>query len=158
MIEYKRNDENFNLDNITNQQLFDGLKDGIEESAKGLKQFSDSERINIEFEDNHSSRKQAYGTDGNIYPNVHLSTTISNPDKIYCSVNAIVVVTPFDGKMIVYGEGTTMQTLSPESLQTSLHNFMAETFPDSDYAEKLQKYQKASQIRTKVYDEMVFGK
>lgn len=157
MIEYKRNDADFNLDNISNQQLFDGLKSGMETCARELKSFSDAKNIDIEFEDKHSSRKQAYGEDGNIYPNIQLSTTISNPDKIYSYVNATFVITPFDGKMIIYGEGIKMQTLTPDALQTSLHNFMQTTFPEGNYTEKLKKYQSASQIKKKIYDEMVFG-
>ena len=158
MIEIKRNDEQFNLDNISNQDIFEGIKEGITHTAKTLKNFESSKNINIEFEEENCSRKQAYGADGNIYPNIHLAATLSDPNVNFSYVNAIVVVTPFGGKMIVYGSNASLQTLETDALKNSVHSFMQSTFPDSDYNKKLQDYQKISQIKTRIYDEMVFGK
>ncbi len=158
MIEIKRNDEQFNLDNIDNSTIFEGIKDGITATAKTLNNFKSCDNIQIDFEEEHSTRKQAFGADGNMYPNIHLSATLSDPNERFSYVNTIVVVTPFGGKMIVYGQNAQLQTIETEDLQNSIHTFMQSTFPDSDYAEKLQKYNHVSQIKTRIYDEMVFGK
>ncbi len=158
MIEIKRNDEQFNLDNIDNKTIFEGIKDGIASSAKTLNNFKSCDNLQIDFEDDHSTRKQTFGVDGNLYPHIHLSTTLSNPHERFSYVNAIVVVTPFGGKMVVYGQNAQLQTIETEDLQNSVQTFMQNTFPDSDYAEKLQKYNRAAQIKTRIYDEMVFGK
>lgn len=154
MIEIKRNDEKFNLDNVTDEELLEGLKDGIVKSLKSFKGLENIDISHLSLDEDHSFRKTSYGRDGNMYPEISLSTNITMPGNLGPK-GLNLLVKPFDIKMIIVKNGIT--TLQPKELQKAFKKFMLITFPNSDYAEKKQKYDEMAALRDRVYNRMVFG-
>lgn len=155
MIEIKRNDENFNLDNVSDKELFEGIKDGMVESIKNMPNFEYVTNEKIKLLDE-SSRRQIIGSDGNLYPHINLSTRIMPNKGLYFSTHANFLINPFDIRMVVVTENG-IETIEAEELTSAFTKFMTSRFPDGNYLEKKAEYERKVEIRNRVYDDMVFG-
>ena len=153
-IEIKRNDEQFNLDNVSNEELFEGLKSGIIEAIRDVKYLENITESEIRLLDD-SFRKSICGADGNLYPSILLSTRSIPKDYPIMATNVNFLVTPFDCKMILLRDG--LYNSNPECLSVALEKFMMTRFPESDYLEKKDEFIRKTNIRNKIYDSMVFG-
>lgn len=156
MIKLTRNDEKFNLDTVSNEELFEGLKGGIVSTVKEVFPFRDINESNLSFVNKRSSRRSSLGADGNLYPTICLATYVTG-NKKYLSADATVILTPFEVKM-AFADESGLQTLESDELTEALTTFMNTTFPDGDYENKLHEYQENEKRANKFYDDMVFGR
>ena len=154
MIELKRNDEKFNLDNVTDEELFVGLKGGIAKSLRNFKGFEDIPEDNLRLNKELSFRTTQYGKDGNLYPKITLGTTAKIPTERF-PVTFQLLIMPFDIKMLI--NTSSLVTVEPEELSNAFNEYILNRFPENDYAEKKQKYNEMAAIRERVYNRMVFG-
>ena len=143
MFEEIRADKEFNLETLTYEEIFEGIKVGI---ARAVSKFSKEE---VEPDDlvlnvDKCSIRSAYGEDANLYPKIYLDL------KGYYSV----LLTPFEIDIIEIKHR--IRTLSCEDLKESFYNFMCEKFPDSGYDKKYEKYFIDAEKLRKV-DELYLG-
>lgn len=151
--EIPRNDKNFNLDNVTDEQLFEGLNKGIFECVKQVKYFEDIAPEDIRLKAD-SYRKYILGEDGNMYPQIVLYTRTTPKTNWIFATNIDFLVTPFSIKMVVFRNG--IDESEPEELQEALTKFMCETFPGGDYLNKKQEYLEKTRKAKTFYDKMIF--
>ena len=122
-----RPDKGFNLETVSFEELFEGLKEGF---ALAIGKFSKCEvqaedlKLNVD----RCSIRRAYALDGNLYP------------KIYLDLKGEYgfLINPFEIQMIAVKNG--VDTLLYLELLEALYNFMCDRFPNSDYARKFEKY------------------
>ena len=154
MIIFNRNDEKFNLDTVSNEQLFEGLKGGVVNFLKEYPGLEDIEDKDVKFVNKRSFRRTSYGGDGNIYPTISLATEIK-PNNVISSPT--VVLTPFQIKILVPILFSNLEAFESDHLTNALTNFITTTFPDSDYKNKKQEYFENTERMKKFHDNMVFG-
>lgn len=154
MIEIKRFDENFNLDTVTDEELLEGLKDGIVNSLRIYKGFENIDETNISLDNKTTFRTTHYGRDGNLYPNITLGAKAKISTEFFPASFQLLIM-PFDIKMLITTPNLT--TVKPVELLTAFNEFMLNKFPNSDYADKKQKYDEMAALRDRVYNRMVFG-
>lgn len=153
--EIPRNDKDFNLDNITDEQLFSGIKQGILECMKKVNGLEDITIDDIKLNKEHSNRREFMANDSNLYPKILLSTTTMpkyNWKKYMC---ADFLITPFTIQMLLHKNG--LETLEPEELEKAFVDFMCETFPESNYLEKREEYFNNVDRQRKFYNKMIMG-
>ena len=154
MIEIKRNDKQFNLDNVTNAKLFAGLKQGIVSTIQKVKGYEEVTSENIKLDERFSNRAEAFGGDKNLYPKIALSIEIAKYTSLY-PAQFTLMVTPFDIKMLV--AKNQIELIGNETLDKSLDKFMAITFPNSNYIDKKEEYKRKTALFNKIYNNLVFG-
>ena len=138
-----RADKDFNLETLTYQEMFDGLKFGI---AKAISVFSKREvKVeDLELDLQRCVTKKSYGGDMNLYPKIYLSL----------KGNYSVLLTPFEIELIKTENG--IKSLTCDDLNIALTEFMLESFPNCDYIEFSEKYQKNAQIIKKQREKHLF--
>lgn len=151
MYNFQRNDEKFNLDNVTNEEIFNGLKPAIVTTLKTQKKFSGAQSIFVFLEDLHSYRENSYGEDWNLYPKISLGSKVIITGE-YQPVDVQVLVKPFDVELLICDGKIT--SVKSEELSNALTRFITTKFPNSDYQEKKAEYQKMAEIRKRTYDQM----
>lgn len=154
MINLNRKDENFNLDTVSNEELYEGLKEGFAASIRTLKGFEEIDSSNISLEDHNTYRKESFGADGNLYPLISLNTKARIPGQAWPTTFQFLM-NPFDIKMLIFTAGIT--SVQPEVLQEAFVTFMTNRFPEGNYEEKRAEYKEMEAVRKRVYDRMVFG-
>lgn len=152
MFNIKRNDEKFNLDTVTNEEIFNGLKPAIVSTLKTQKKFSGAQNIYVFLEYLHSFRENTYGEDWTLYPKISLASKVIITGE-YQPADVQVLVNPFDVELLICDGKIT--SVKSEELSNALENFITTRFPDSDYQEKKAEYQKMAEIRKRTYDQMV---
>lgn len=141
LIDY-RYDKNFNLEEVSFIELFEGLKSGIAAAVSAYEKKDICEET-IRLDVGGCIRALTYGEDGQLYPKLVLSLEGSYS----------VMLTPFKIQMIVY-DYSLKNFRSPE-LTNSLVDFMCSRFPESDYLEKREEYKIKSKLANSVYDKMI---
>lgn len=127
MFEKIRVDKNFNLETLSFEEIFNGIKDGV---AKTLSKFT---KQDVRVEDlvlnlDRCSKRFAYGEDANLYPKIYLDL------KGFYSV----LLNPFEIDLVETKQR--IRIISCEELKETLYNFMRKQFPESDYDKKYDKY------------------
>jgi len=154
MIGFTRNDEKFNLDNVSNEELFEGLKGGVVSFLQEYPGLQDIEDKDVSFVNKRSFRRTTYGGDGNVYPTISLATDIKSNNVIG---SPTILLTPFQIKLLVPILFSSLESFESEHLTNALTKFMTTTFPDSDYESKKQEYFETVRKMNEFYDNMVFG-
>jgi len=127
MFEQIRADKDFNLETLTYQEIFDGIKVGIAKAiAKEKKEEVEVETLILNVQ--RCRTKLAYVDDMNLYPKIYLDLVGD------CSV----VLTPFDIRLLIVSN--CVKTYSCEELSECFYNFMCERFPNCDYENIYEKY------------------
>jgi len=155
MFDIKRNDESFNLDKVSNEELFEGLKSDVVNAIKEITRFENLTDSNIKLCPENCFRTHASAEDGNLYPKISLATTIKIPNELGV-INLIFVISPFDIKLLLCDFG--LKVIVSKKLDDVVSDFIKTKFPNSDYDEKKQKYLKLVEISNKIYNNMIFEK
>ena len=127
VFEEIRADKDFNLESLTYQEIFDGIKIGV---ALAISKFSkeDVKEEDLKLNIGRCSTRSAYGEDQNLYPKIYL-------DLKGCYS---VLLTPFEIDLIEIKQR--LRTVSCVELKECFYNFMCEKFPTSNYDKKFEKY------------------
>ena len=137
-----RKDKDFNLEEVSYQELFNGLKKGIVQAIAEYEN-ADVDEKTIKLNERRCSGKFAYGEDGDMYPKILLDLT----------GNYSVLLNPFEIKMLVYDYS--VKTIKSETLDDALVEFMCSRFPESDYIETREKYFHGAEIMKRIRDDMI---
>lgn len=152
-IEMPRNDAEFNLDTVSNKEIFDGLKGSMFECLQAVEHLEDITLDDIEFKED-SFRNQVMGADGFLYPKICICTrTMPKKNWIYAT-NADFIVTPFSVQMLLLKNG--IKVVEAKKLDEALVEFMTKRFPNSNYLAKREKYLRDCDLRRRMYDQSVF--
>lgn len=143
LFEKIRDDKEFNLETLSYQEIFVGIKDGI---ANAIYEIS-KEKINAEdlvLNIDRCSTRYAYAENGNLYP------------KIYLDMNGFysVLLNPFEIDLIE--SKYKIRTVSTVGLRECFYNFMCEKFPNCNYEKVFEKYLIDSQNLRKTRDTFLF--
>lgn len=148
-----RNDAEFNLDNLSNKEIFDGLKESMFECLKQVEHLEEITLEDIEFKED-SFRNQVMGADGYLYPKICICTRTMPKKNWIFATNADFIVTPFSVQMLLLNNG--IKVVESKNLDQALVEFMTNKFPDSNYIAKRQKYLHACDLKRRMYDQSVF--
>ena len=127
LFEEIRADKDFNLETLSYQEIFEGLKFGIANSiSERTREDVDPESLELIVDRCHT--RQAYGEDGNLYP------------KIYLHIKGFysVLLNPFEIEIIE--TKYKVRDFSNYPLKEALYNFMCEKFPECKYEIVYEKY------------------
>lgn len=143
MLRNVRADKDFNLETLSYEEIFDGLKFGI---ARAISEFSKTTILAEDLKLNIDGclTKKSYGGDLNLYPKIYL-----NLEGDYS-----VLLTPFQIELMKVGNG--IKSLSCDELTISLLDFMQDKFPDCDYIKIYENYQKNAEIIKKQREKHLF--
>ena len=72
-LKIPRNDAEFNLDTVSNREIFDGLKASMFECLQAVEHLEEITLEDIEFKED-SFRNQVMGADGYLYPKICICT------------------------------------------------------------------------------------
>ena len=138
-----RADKDFNLETLSYEEIFDGIKFGV---ARAISDFSKSAVVveDLELNSEGCVTKRTYGQDMNLYPKIYL-----NLKGEYS-----VLLTPFEIELLRVGNG--IKSLSCDELNITLIGFMQDKFPDCDYQEIYENYQKNAEIIKKQREKHLF--
>ena len=133
----------FNLETLSYQQLFEGLKDGI---AKAISKISKQEILpdDLILNGDRCSMRFAYAEDGNLYPKIYLSIKGSYD----------ILITPFE--IDVLELTNKLRLFGDWELREFFYNFMCKQFPNSNYEKFYEIYQKDCEIAIKTRDINIF--
>ena len=151
MFEYKLPDEEFNLMDLSDEELFNALKKEVVGAIKKFDGFSDIDEKCVLLDGLHSSRRRTYGRYYNLYPHIVLDVGVKRYlgyDGFYLFINT-------------FGVGLSTQGLNPKilvdgDLTRAFVKFMEEQFPNSSYSEKRKKYFEFAKTRNKIEEELLF--
>ena len=127
MFEQIRPDKDFNLETLTYQEIFDGIKCDI---ARAISRVSKREtygqdlKLNIQ----RCRTKFAYAEDMNLYPKIYLDLV----------GNYSVVLTPFNIELMEVKQSVRMYEC--QELSRGFYDFMCEKFPNCGYEKIYEKY------------------
>ena len=152
-IEMPRNDAEFNLDTVSNKEIFDGLKAGMFECLQAVEHLEEISPEDIEFKED-SFRNQFMGADGYLYPKICICTRTMPKKNWIFATNADFIVTPFTIQMLLLNNG--IKVVESKNLTAALVEFMNNRFPNSNYEAKRNKYLKDCDLRRRMYDQSVF--
>lgn len=127
MFEEIRADKDFNLESLSYQEIFDGIKTGV---AKAISEHSkeDVSAEDLELNVERCHTRKAYGEDMNLYPKIYLDL------KGFYSV----LLTPFE--IEIMETKFNVKTFSHFELRECFYDFMWSSFPDCDYEKIYEKY------------------
>jgi hypothetical protein len=127
MFESVRPDKNFNLETLSYQEIFEGLKFGIAKAISRMtKEEVDAEDLELKRE--RCNTKRIFAKDMNLYPKIYLDLV----------GEFSVLISPFEIELMQIEYR--IKTYSCEELRESLFNFMCSKFPDSGYEKCYDKY------------------
>ena len=127
MFEEIRADKDFNLQTLSYEEIFDGLKFGM---AQAISCYSKQEvgvedlELNVE----RCSTRSAYAEDMSLYPKMYLDL---KGDYGF-------ILTPFEIEMLIVKHD--VKTYSTPELREVFYNFMCKQFPNCDYEKIYEKY------------------
>ena len=127
LFEQIRPDKDFNLETLTYQEIFDGIKYDI---AMAISRVSKNEtnkqdlKLNIQ----RCRTKFAYAEDMNLYPKIYLDFVGGYS----------VILTPFNIQLMEVKQAVKMYEC--QELSQGFYNFMCEKFPNCDYEKIYEKY------------------
>lgn len=143
MLRKVRADKDFNLETLSYEEIFDGLKFGIARAISGFSKlgiYIEDLELNLEG----CLTRKAYGEDMNLYPKIYLNL----------KGDYSVLLTPFEIELLRVGNG--IKSLSCDELTISLLDFMQDKFPDCDYIKIYENYQKNAEIIKKQREKHLF--
>ena len=146
-------DKEFNLETVSYEDLFKGLKVEIEKTICKYKRVDKLAGLHLNKDE--CSTRMKYGKDKDLYPSVLLEISARESGKIKGSVFHCMV-NPFEIEIHKIHCGK-VDVLTDEELINALKDFMVEMFPNSDYLEKSEKYFKQAKIIDRVYDKLIFS-
>lgn len=127
MFEEIRPDKDFNLELLSYEEIFEGLKFGI---AQAVSKYSNEEvgTEDLELNLDRCYTTKAYAEDMNLYPKIYLDM------KGFYSV----LLTPFEIELIE--TKYKIRTVSCVELRECFYDFMCEQFPNCNYRKIYEKY------------------
>ena len=147
-----RSDKNFNLENVSYQDLFEGLKEEIVNTICEYKEVEKLAGLHLNKEE--CSTRMKYGKDKDLYSTVLLEISVRYSGKIKGSIFHCII-NPFEIEIHKIHNGK-VDVLTNESLTNALKDFMSEIFVNSDYIEKREKYFKKSEVINKIENKLLF--
>ena len=127
MFEETRPDKDFNLETLTYQEIFEGIKFGV---ATAIRKFSKDD-ISVEdlrLKEERCYTKKAYAEDMNLYPKIYLD--------LFGQYS--VLITPFNVELLIVS--SQIKTYSCEELGECFYKFMCDKFPSANYEKIYEKY------------------
>lgn len=143
MFDKVRADRDFNLETLSYEELFEGLKFDF---AQAIRVYSKQEvdvedlRLNVD----RCSTRSVYAEDGNLYPKIYLD--------LKCEYS--FVITPFEIEMMIVNNK--IRTYSNAELREAFYNFMCDKFPNAEYDKKYEKYCLDVQKMQKINEKLLF--
>ena len=149
----KKRDEKFDMECLTCDELFEGLKFGMLKAINNYKIFEGTTIEGISLMEE-SKKRRAKGKDGELYPEFDLYVKIEN-GKLTKPANVLFNVDPFEVTLMVAHFGC-ITTSHPEELTKALIEFMIKKFPDGKYEKERKKYFKDFKKRYKKEGVLVY--
>ena len=146
-----RNDRGFNLESLSFEQIFAGLKSDLK---KIISDMEEKEIFKLELSERNCSTRSKYGKDGFLYPIMILSFDAFTKSG-FLKKDYYLEIAPSEIDMLVNNGGRITKFINAE-LDEMLMNFMQKQFNNSGYIEKRKKYVKDSNVLEKKYDEMLY--
>ncbi len=151
MIEYKMPDADFDLRTVSDEKLFNAIKDDIINAIRTFKGYENITSEFVKLNAQYTTRRDAFGKDKNLYH--HLVLDIGA--KLYLTYDSFnLFINPFEIKIAPSKYGS--QKSEDENLTRGFLEFMNENFPTSGYIEKRKEYFKKAKIFQKIEDELLF--
>ena len=153
MIAYKMPDDDFDLRTVSDEDLFNAIKNDIINVIKTFKGYENTTSELVKLNTKYTTRRDAFGKDNDLYHHIVLSITV-NAYLTYDSFN--LFINPFEIK--IAPDKYDPQIVEDENLTTSFLKFMIKKFPKSNYIEKRKEYFKKTKTFHKVEDDLLFNK
>lgn len=147
-----RKDKEFKIDSLNYQEIFEGLKSGIE---KTIRKYDRTEGLpkGLRLEERGCQINFAYGKDKDMYPKITIEVSRLS-DVGFGRESYYFIFNPFEIVMVCERNGAEICIF--QELTQALIGMMNEKFPDSDYKEKREKYFKMAELIRKKQEEMLF--
>lgn len=153
MINYKMPDDNFNLKNVSDADIFNALKCDITNAIKKLEEYKDITSEFISLNPQYTIRQKTFGKDKNLYNNIILFVDV----KSYLTYDNIsIIINPFEIQLAPSKDN--FSVIEDEQLTKSFINFMKNTFPNSEYNKKREKYFNNAKTSQSVEENLLFSK
>ena len=151
MFNVKYPDADFDLMQVSDEELFYALRGEMFNIIKNLQVSEDIEIDDMLLDKDNATRRKAYGKDYNIYPLIVLPIRVKGylEWKEYDLILNSFEVCLMEHKM-------NANIVSSKNLTRVFHEFMASRFPDSSYFEKRNNYFRTVQAIRKIEDGEVF--
>ena len=151
MFVFRMPDEDFSLRKVSDEELFNAVKDEAVRVIKGFRGYENIGSEDVELNPEYTTRRDAYGRDKNFYHHMTLDVSV----KIYNSYDSFILFfSPFEVK--VFPRKYDPEVVEDEELTKYFTKFMAERFPESSYLEKRERYFENARIIQKVEEETLF--
>lgn len=143
MFEEIRVDKDFNLETLSYQEIFNGIKIGV---ALAISKFSkeDAKAEGLRLNLNRCHTRKAYAEDLNLYPKIYLDL----------KGDYSILLTPFEIELIETKHK--IRTVSCVELRECFYNFMCEQFPNCDYEKIYENYFKNAEKFRKQREKHLF--
>ena len=127
VFEEIRADKDFNLESLSYQEIFDGIKVGV---AKAISEHlnEDVSVEDLELNENRCHTRKAYADDMNLYPKIYLDL----------KGDYSILLTPFDIEILE--TKFEVKTFSHFELKECFYGFMCDKFSNAQYDKKFEKY------------------
>lgn len=147
-----RSDKQFNLENVSYEDLFEGLKGDIQ---KTICEYEEVDKLaSLHLNKDECLTRMKYGKDKDLYPSILLEISARAIGKIRGSI-FYCIINPFEIEIHKIHCGK-VDILKNENLTYALKDFMSEKFVNSDYLEKREKYFKNAELINKTENKMLF--
>ena len=151
MIEYKMPDADFDLRTVSDEILFNAIKNHV---INVIRTFKGCENITSEFiklKPQNTIRRDSFGKDKNLYHHIILDIDV----KSYLTYDSFnLFINPFEIKIAPCKYDP--QIIEDENLTNAFINFMLIRFPKANYIKKRDEYFKNARIFQRVEDDLLF--
>ncbi|MBQ7352042.1 MAG: hypothetical protein IJW59_04220 [Clostridia bacterium] len=151
MIKYKMPDAGFDLRTVSDEELFNVLKEPIAEVIKTFKGYENTTSEFVKLNTKYTTRRDAFGRDKDLYHNIILSIGVKS-HLTYDSFN--LFINPFEIKIAL--DKYDPQIVENENLTNSFLNFMINKFPQSNYIDKRKEYFKKAKTFQQIEEDLLF--
>lgn len=151
MIDIKLPDANFDLRNVSDEEIYEALKGEILSVIKSYNGFENVTSEDLKLLTKYTRRRDDFGADKNLYHNIVLDVGV----KVYLGVDSFnLFINPFSIKIAKQEYGA--ETYEDKDLTKAFVKFMLKKFPTSDYVSKRKDYFKNAEMLKKFREEMLY--
>lgn len=151
MIDFKKPDADFDITTISDNELFFALKKDIVKIIKSRKGFENITSKDIKLNEEYSNRRNAFGLDQNLYPNIVLDIEVKADKQ---NEHYDLFIDPFNVKIAPHKYDPEM--IEDKGLTNSFIKFIITRFPKSNYSELREEYFKKAKIAEKIRNDLLF--